>query len=308
MKNAIAGLEMSIARARGGVRAPAVTGVVALLAFALSTATPSLCQAQVTGLGSAANYGLLEDGGNVSVNGFLNFSGVGGNVGLQSSAVTVGIFDSFTVNGTAYEGSGVTIGGLGSFSATSIVTGQQSALTSAFAAAGSASSSDGALASTTSISSNTITGTQAVNVVNVSSITHDLTISGNANQVFVINVTGNSGNVINLSNITLTGGVTANHVLFNVTGSGNINLGNGVVNGTFLDTGSGSVTLNGTAVTGGIIAGSGGMTVANSATITADSFAVVNAPELPSITMAGVACLLVLGRAGIARIKRARAA
>jgi hypothetical protein len=291
---------------------------VALVAFVLLAATPSLCRAQVTGLGSAGNYGLLEDGGSVNVNGFFSFnsSSVQGNIGLQNTTVNVGFTDSLTVSGTAYIGSNVTInaGGFlqGSFSANSTETGQASTLAAAFNTASSASSSDGALAATTTISSNTITGTQAVNVVSVSSITHDLTISGNANQVFVINVTGNSGGVVKLSNVTLAGGVTADHVLFNITGGGNVILGGGgTVNGTFLDTGSGKITLNGTTVSGAIIAGSGGVTTNNSATINADPFSggtadPPSAPELPSIAMAGVACLLVFGRAAVARIRCAR--
>jgi choice-of-anchor A domain-containing protein len=313
MKIAIDSCTQSTARAGGGAHSRTVSGAVALFAFAVFAATPSFCHAQVTGLGSAASYGLLEDGGSVNVKGFLSFnsSGVQGNIGLQSATVNVGLSDSLSVNGTAYEGSGVTINAngflQGSFSANSIVKGQQSALAAAFTAATSASSNDKALASTTTISSNVITGTQAVNVVNVSSISHDLTISGSANQVFVINVTGNSG--IKLSNVMLSGGVTAKDVLFNITGKGGVSLGKGTVNGTFLVTGSGSVSLNGTTVDGEIIAGKVGVTT-TSATINAEPFgggAAVAAPELPSIAMAGAACLLLLGRAAVARIKRSRA-
>jgi hypothetical protein len=314
MKIAIDGYTQSTARVGGGAHSRTVSGAAALFALAVFGATPSFCHAQVTGLGSAASYGLLEDGGSVNVNGFLSFNSVQGDIGLQSATVNVGIADFLSVKGTAYEGSGVTINanglfqGQGSFSANSIVKGQQTALAAAFTAAKSASSSDKALASTTAISSNVITGTQAVNVVNVSSISHDLTISGSANQVFVINVTGSSG--IKLSNVMLSGSVTAKDVLFNITGNGKVSLGSGTVNGTFLDIGSGSISLNGTKVYGEIIAGSGGVTTTNSAAINAEPFAggaAVAAPELPSIAMAGAACLLLLGRAAVARFKRSRA-
>jgi hypothetical protein len=316
MKIAIDGYTQSTARVGGGAHSRTVSGAAALFALAVFGATPSFCHAQVTGLGSAASYGLLEDGGSVNVNGFLSFNShsVQGNIGLQSATVNVGFTDSLSVNGTAYEGSGVTINAngffQGSFSASPIVNGQQSALAAAFTAAKSASSNDKALASTTTISSNVITGTKAVNVVNVSSISHDLTISGNANQVFVINVTGNGNGGIKLSNVMLSGGVTANDVLFNITGKGNVSLGSGTVNGTFLDTGSGSISLNGTKVYGEIIAGSGGVTTTNSAAINAEPFAggaAVTAPELPSIATAGAACLLLLGRAAVARFKGSRA-
>jgi hypothetical protein len=317
MKIAIDGYSQSTARAGGGAHSRIVSGAVALFAFAVFAATPSFCHAQVTGLGSAASYGLLEDGGSVNVNGLPSFNSVKGNIGLQSATVNVGLLNSLSVSGTAYEGSGVTINakgflhGQGNFSANSTATGPQTplALAAAFTAATSASSSDKALAFTTTISSNNvITGTQAVNVVNVSSISHDLTISGSANQVFVINVTGSGG--INLSNVRLSGSVTAKDVLFNITGKGNVSLGGGTVNGTFLDTGSGSISLNRTTVNGEIIAGSGGVTITNSAAINGEPFAggaAVAAPELPSIAMAGAACLLLLGRAAVARFKRSRA-
>ncbi len=293
----------------------------AFVALALAISTPSFCLAQVTGLGSAANYGILEDNGQIQVHSgtasVTTSLGASGNVGLlqgsgSATQIIVHSDASMTVGGTlSYSESALPVQlnpPNSTFIAGSEVGSQGSSLTSAWGAATSASSADGALASTTSISSNTITGTQAVNVVNVSSITSDLTISGTASQVFVINVTGSIG----LSNVSLSGGVTANNVLFNITGGGSVMLGGGTVNGTFLDT-AGGITLNGTTLNGALISGgASGISISSdsSVKITTDSFTAgsVSTPELPTISMASVACLLVLGGAGLRRVRRARAA
>jgi hypothetical protein len=293
------------------------------IALALAIAIPSFCQAQVTGLGSAADYGILENGGTVMVHSGMSVTDLN-TLGVPSSSGNVGLLSPGTLE--IHSDASMTIGGTLSYTGTSTsgypvdlinsstssfsaaggeVGNQNTSLSSAWTAATTASSADGALASTTSIVSNAITGTQAVNVVNVSSITSDLTIHGSASQVFVINV-GSGG--INLSNVSLSGGATANDVLFNVTGGGSVTLGGGTVNGTFLVTGSGSVQMTATTLNGALIVGSGGISVPDSATINTEAFTGVSTPELPTISMAGVACLLVLGRAGLQRVKRARAA
>jgi hypothetical protein len=143
--------------------------------------------------------------------------------------------------------------------------------------------------------------------VNVQSITNDLNIHGTAGQIFVINVTSHNGTAINLNNVTLTG-VTPNDVIFNVTGNGSITFGGGTVNGTFLENGTGSVTLGSNTTLTGAILTAGTVTSLNNVTLNAAPPAAVGAPELPSVAMAGVACLLILGRAGLGRIRRARAA
>lgn len=84
--------------------------------------------------------------------------------------------------------------------------------------------------------STTITGNGGLNVVYVDNIRNtQLTLSGSANDVFVINV---SGGIQNLA-MTLSGGVTASHVLFNLTAtSGNVlqTGGGSALYGTYLAT------------------------------------------------------------------------
>ena len=303
-------------RAEGSAR---LTSAVAFfVALAVSTATPSLCQAQVTGLGSAANYGMLEDGGNVNIGSTFIFWPISYQClerrrcrSRKHHGRSRFYGSSLNVTGTLTEWNAHFTGaGANNVTATGGVVntpGAQATLNGAWSAAQSASTSYSKMTGTQSISNNKIIATGAVTVVDVQSITHDLTISGAAGQIVVINVTGSSsGNAINLSNVTLSG-VTANDVVFNVTGSGDVNLGGGTVNGTFIANGSGSVSLSGTTLNGAILTGSD-ISTSGAVTLNAAPMAAVGAPELPSVAMAGVACLLILGRAGLGRIRRARAA
>jgi hypothetical protein len=333
MRIAISAANNVAARAGGVSRWRGIPGFVALIALLLAIATPSLSHAQVTGLGSAADYGILENGGQIFVHSGTTQLSVGdgstGNVGViganggATTSIVINPGGSFAVSGAFnYSQSSLMGGAVQNNSSTNAFTygsatgNDGTALGVAWSAATTASAKDAGLTPTqTSITSNQINGgTNPVTVASVSSIGSSgspmaLTISGTASQVFVINVSGN----IYLSSVTLSGGVTANDVLFNVTGSGhNVTLGAGIVSGTFLDTGGG-ITLNGTTLYGALIAGGSGdlgvgVTSNDAASIHADAFAPVAAPELPTVWMAGVACLLVLGRARLRRIKRARAA
>ncbi|MFO0806219.1 MAG: collagen-binding domain-containing protein [Gemmataceae bacterium] len=90
--------------------------------------------------------------------------------------------------------------------------------------------------------------------INITNPANNLTISGGANDYFVINVLGS----ITVSNgqIQLTGGITASNVLFNVLGSGvTMSNGSSVLNGTFLAPNAGQkITLAPGTVNGAIIA------------------------------------------------------
>jgi hypothetical protein len=268
----------------------------------------------VASLGSAGSYGLLEDGGNVSIGSFFILSSQAksnGEVGLGNSTVNLALGSALSVNGTLTLGN-VNFTGLGknNVSATTTITSSQSTIDKAWSDAKGASASYSAMSPTASLSGNSISASGAVTVVDVKALTSDLTIHGGAGQVFVINVTGaQNGNSINLKNITLTGGVTASTVVFNVTGNGNIKFNGGTVNGTFVQTGSGAVSITGTTLNGAVITSSNlstsGKDSLNAAPL---NLATVSAPELPSVAMAGVACLLVFGRAGLGRIKRRHAA
>jgi choice-of-anchor A domain-containing protein len=74
----------------------------------------------------------------------------------------------------------------------------------------------------------TLNGNGGVNVVNVSGIKMNngtLTLSGSASDIFIINDSGKFAS--NNSSMVLTGGVTPNHVLFNVSGDVMLNGGGG---------------------------------------------------------------------------------
>ena len=111
----------------------------------------------------------------------------------------------------------------------------------------------------TSISNGqTITGTSNLNVIDVGSggiQNANFTINGSANQTFVFNVTGN----IQTNRVeTLTGGVTANHILFNLLGSsGNIfqTSGGDQLEGTFLATRGGGFQFSNLDLDGQLIMG-----------------------------------------------------
>jgi hypothetical protein len=328
MRNATGGLNSAAPRVCWMLGLRLSLGFVGL-AFAM--ATPSLCQAQVTGLGSAANYGILVDNGGASSTNIselqihssqtLNVPGSGGNVGLVNGAgiqlLGTAPPASMTIGGTLYYDGAVLSNPIylpgGPTSATFSAAGgevgtNETALSTAWNSAKAASAADAMLASNTTITGgNTINGSAAVNVVSVPSInTTTLTIDGNASQIFVINVTGSAGSA--LTNVALMGGVTANHVLFNITGTGSITFNaGGTVNGTFLDTSSstGGITLKGTTLNGELIAGGNSSTnaiqISGDSTINTAAFSPVG--ELPTISMGGVALLLVLG-AGVHRARR----
>ncbi len=232
MRNETSRSRVRLHRAEGSARQ---TFAVALfVAFVVATATPSVCQAQVTGLGSAANYGLLDAGGTVNIGATFSIfdtTTANGGVGLGNNTnVNFSFLSTLNVNGTLTEGNNVQFSGLGGVNATTTVTGAGSTLSSAWTAAQNASTSYSGMTPTASgTTTNSISATGAVTVANYHYLTGDsngnLTITGTAGQVFVINVTGSSnGYAINLNGVKLQGGVTANDIVFNVTGTGKIDL------------------------------------------------------------------------------------
>jgi choice-of-anchor A domain-containing protein len=184
-------------------------------------------------------------------------SAVVGNLGVsQFGSVTngrnasiTGNVDEFTTG--QYSGSGTLTG--------SIVT-NTPPLTQCDSDAISASMTAGGLSPTQTLgaikTATTVTGNGNVNVINITGdITASLTLSGSASDVFIVNVQGNLV-LRNHESISLTGGVTADHVLFNFTNSTGkvISAGGATINGTILALGY-NVTLRGAIVNGEIIAG-----------------------------------------------------
>jgi choice-of-anchor A domain-containing protein len=81
-----------------------------------------------------------------------------------------------------------------------------------------------------------VTGNGGLNVIAINGdIQNTVILSGNSNDVFIVNVTG-TADLSGSETLGLAGGVTANHVLYNFTGSGgSIDiLSSGAVDGTLL--------------------------------------------------------------------------
>jgi hypothetical protein len=99
----------------------------------------------------------------------------------------------------------------------------------------------------------TITGNGGLNVIDVANIQNaTLTINGSANDYFVFNV---SGQIQTNQVMSLTGGVTASHILWNLTGTGTVlqTSGGNVLVGTFLATNAGAFQFSELQLTGELI-------------------------------------------------------
>jgi hypothetical protein len=176
----------------------------------------------------------------------------------------------------------------------------------------------------TNISSNTtLTAASgaSVNVYNISGSINlqgeTLTLSGNSNQYFIFNVSGGitvQGGDFDFvpSTIGTSGTLDASHVIFIVGGTGNdISISGALFNqgssasGTFVDTG-GTISVSGNSSVTGALISNNSITVSGGSTVTADNFAApasAHAPEMPTIMTAGLACVLMLGTAGIRKLR-----
>ena len=99
----------------------------------------------------------------------------------------------------------------------------------------------------------TINGNGGLNVISVGKIQNaTLTINGSANDYFVFNV---SGQIQTNQVMTLTGGVTASHILWNLTGTGTVlqTSGGNLLVGTFLATRGGQFQFSELQLTGELI-------------------------------------------------------
>jgi choice-of-anchor A domain-containing protein len=276
------------------------------VAVAMGLAMPSQARAQTLSLGNAAEYAVFEVSGS---NG--QFSMAGGSV---NGYVALGQHTTFTmtggsIQGTAYADSPVTITHTGGSISGGIASG--TSLSAAGTSASTAASAAAGLTTTANLSINmtggsqSFTGTQALNVINVAQgITMTggtFTINGTANQWFVFNVSNGmtltGGNGIRLG----TGGVTASHILFNVSGTTNITGPSDAVNGTILDL-RGAINMTNGTVNGALIS-ENNITITGADPINADGFVAV-VPEMPTIAMAACGCLMLLAKSGWDRMRR----
>jgi len=193
-------------------------GIIAAICLATM---PRITHADVINLGDAGNYSVF------ALNQF-QYNGPG----VINGDVAVGGSTNFAapaqINGTVFLNTGVPQQGnivpTGGFVTTD--------LSQAISDANNEAATLAALSPTQSLGTLgknvTLTGNGGTNVVNVSGIkmtNGTLTLSGSASDIFIINDSGkfSSSN----SSIVLTGGVTANHVLFNVGGDVSITGGGG---------------------------------------------------------------------------------
>ena len=284
--------------------------MISSLVVAVALAAPPPSEAQIS-LGQAANYAVFEESGLSGST--VTLTGTSGNPTTINGSVALGagtnlsVGSNSTIQGTAYYDTGTNLHGYSGSTASA-------SLSSAATAVSSAISTIKDLAATPGMPANTmnaggsLTGATGVtlNVIDLAgavSITNGtFTINGTANQWFVFNVAG----AMNLKNgdIALTGGVTANHILFNVAGTTSIT-GSSTVNGTVLDelaaTASSGSTINGALISENNISISG--------TVNSDGFQspqAVSAPEMPTMLLAACACLLVFGKTGWDRVRGKR--
>ena len=185
-------------------------------------------------LGAAGQFGVLGLQ-NTQVTNLL--AQINGNEGVsQGGALQNSIFSKIT--GNVSESSSHLLSGAGKLVGT--VTANAALLATVDSSALAASSQAAALTPTQTLGtithSTTVTGNGGLNVIAINgNIRNSLILSGTSSDIFIVNVTG-SADLSGSETLGLTGGVTANHVLYNFTGSGgSIDiLSSGAVDGTLL--------------------------------------------------------------------------
>jgi hypothetical protein len=234
-----------------------------LLAVALSLCTAGVAHA--FSLGTAANYGILTEAGAPHTVQMAN-STLNGNWGIGTGGTAQ--FANGTVNGNVdFQGTSNPPGG----TITGSVNGNVAAVGTALATVNSLATTLGS----ESGNSLAITGNgQTINatsghldgsgnyVFNVTSLSLSggITVKGNASQYVVFDFNNGNGNVKLNGTVSLTGGITADHVLFNFTGTGGQLGGNthgGIINGDFLFPNM-TLVINNTTIDGRLFGGQPG--------------------------------------------------
>ena len=210
---------------------PTATATATATAIATATPTPTATAVACWNYDKYAVFGLnsvdLSSAGNLSsVPGIVGDCGVGGG-GFNGSNETSTILQKTTVNGRVFIDSSATPDIRSFFTATGgIFFGQDLSQDKADVLALSAQIA--ALPPTQTFANitaaKTITSTTALNVINVNSINltkANLTLVGSSTDTFLINVTSPTALfVLNGVKVILSGGLTPNHVVFNLPGTG----------------------------------------------------------------------------------------
>jgi hypothetical protein len=236
-------------------------GSLLIVALSVTPAVADLLPAQIAGL----DLGVISTGAYGFVD--LGATTLGWNSGPIAGNVLFG--NGLTANLSGGNNGGLTNGGILFHDSTVTISGSlqnpvteqlvptsltQTALTDAQNVSNFASSLSPTQTFTTINNIMTIASTGNLNVIDVGSIQNaTLTLSGGANDYFVFNV---SGSINTNQPMTLSGGVSASHILFNLTGtSGNIlqTSGGNVLDGTFLATRGGQFQFSGLNLNGQLI-------------------------------------------------------
>jgi len=253
-------------------------GAGTLLLAMASLAGPCGATSVLATLGSAGpgNWGILVGpnttdfalNGPGTTNGNVGYDGANSNQ-VQLNASNNAPIPNEAINGNLYLAPGDTVNNASQVGGS--VVSNDAALGSAWSAALTASSTFSLMAADVSVPGGSVNGTTTVNslcagctnVIDISSLNlgngQTLTLNGSATDQFIVNVSGNF--VLNSGRIVLTGGLTADDVVFNVTASGNAVQTSGglnnesVVNGILLAPNSGIAfapgLINGELIAGG---------------------------------------------------------
>ena len=283
-----------------------VVGVcVASLALMLLSQSP--CFATGFSLGDAANYAVLaQTTPNSSVT-ISNSSKISGNVGIGADRLLNIDSSSYIGNavfaGVVFEANGNT-GIHGSVSyGNSQVANDLTYLTNL--SQGLASSKGNEI----DFSNNqTIQAGKVYNVTPNSTSVGNLTIKGTSSDYVVLNF---STNVTFNGTITLTGGISANQVLFNITGNNALTIASANVEGVFLDP-NGAISMTNSVLTGSLFGGDSSDLTISGSTIngpSSDSVAAaasIHNPEPAAIVLVGTG-LGFLGICAVVRRRKSRA-
>lgn len=288
-------------------------GVIACVALLLTAAVPR-SEASSLSLGLAANYAVLDynSGSTFLFNGSTE---VAGDVAMAQNT-KINFVKPAVINGTLYEDSGVTgtnngitiTGGTKSASLATAVSEASSASTTAKGLTATGTIAGGSVSVTNPGNSVTFNGVAGQNVVDLTNFTLNgggtFTIHGTSSETFIINVSGNF--TVPDGKIVLTGGVTANNVLFNITGTGaTVTMGgpSSEVLGTILAP-SRAVSLSDGTLIGAVISGSN-ISITGDTSVIQDSFSSSSSavPEPAGFVLAGFACVFGLGTAAYRKLR-----
>lgn len=253
----------------------------------------------------------LSGANNVTLSGPASTSG---NVGISSGTLSLTGSSGPVVSGNVYLSSGATLGAGGSQVTGSVLTNQSLSLanTDALAAAAAFNQLTATQSLGTITGATTIAGASGVNVIAISGLNLSnatLTLNGPAGSQFIINDSG--AFTLNSSQILLTGGVTSQDVVFNVTSSNQISTSGSssesVITGNILAPTS-NISLAPGVMDGELIAGGPSINVASQIVASVGqihSLAVVvppSTPEPPAVLLLAIGA--VIGHLMLSRFRR----